>query len=268
LENTARPIERKESNLDIVPHGFSIRFQLKRVEFTYPGSDSPVLQGINLSIEKFKTIALVGSSGSGKTTLVDIILGLLQPQKGQILIDDEVLTDELIPSWQKSIGYVSQNIFLSEGSIAKNIAFGVPDNLIDMQAVLKAAEIAQLDKMLDDLPDKYETYIGEKGVRLSGGQRQRIGIARALYHNPSMLIMDEATSALDNVTEHAVMDAIHQLTGKITIILIAHRLSTIKNSDDIFFLDSGKILDSGTYESLQLSCTKFKEMVDRGNIDK
>jgi ABC-type multidrug transport system fused ATPase/permease subunit len=125
-----------------------------------------------------------------------------------------------------------------------------------------------LDKMLEDMPDKYDTFIGEKGVRLSGGQRQRIGIARALYHNPSMLIMDEATSALDNLTEHAVMDAIEQLSGKITIILIAHRLSSVRNCDEIFFLDSGKILDSGTYDSLQLSCAKFKEMVESGTIEK
>ncbi len=268
LKDSARPIERKVNNLDVLPHGFDRECALNGITFTYPETDSPVLKDINLSIERCKTIAFVGSSGSGKTTLVDIILGLLKPEKGQILLDGEALTDELLPSWQKSIGYVSQNIFLSEGTIAANIAFGVPQDSIDRQAVEKAAEVAQLDKMLEDMPDKYDTFIGEKGVRLSGGQRQRIGIARALYHNPSMLIMDEATSALDNLTEHAVMDAIEQLSGKITIILIAHRLSSVRNCNEIFFLDSGKILDSGTYDSLQLSCAKFKEMVESGTIEK
>ncbi len=268
LKESARPIERKENNLDIVPRGFDRECVLKGIEFTYPNMESPVLKEINLSIEKYKTIAFVGSSGSGKTTLVDVILGLLKPQKGQILLDGEALTDELLPSWQKSIGYVSQNIFLAEGTIATNIAFGVPVDSIDMQAVVKAAEVAQLDRMLEDLPEKYETFIGEKGVRLSGGQRQRIGIARALYHNPSLLIMDEATSALDNLTEHAVMEAIEQLSGKITIILIAHRLSSVRKCDEIFFLDSGKIIDSGRYDSLQESCAKFRELVESGSIAK
>ncbi|MET0028531.1 MAG: ABC transporter ATP-binding protein [Candidatus Thiodiazotropha sp.] len=266
LRESARPIERKVNNLDVMPRGFERECVLQQIEYTYPNTESPVLKGIDLSIGKCKTIAFVGSSGSGKTTLVDIILGLLQPQKGQIVLDGEVLTDQLLPSWQKSIGYVSQNIFLAEGTIATNIAFGVPADSIDMQAVEKAAEVAQLDRMLEDMPEKYATFIGEKGVRLSGGQRQRIGIARALYHNPSMLIMDEATSALDNLTEHAVMEAIEQLSGKITIILIAHRLSSVRNCDEIFFLDSGRIIDSGTYDSLQVSCAKFRELVESGSI--
>ncbi|MET0050601.1 MAG: ABC transporter ATP-binding protein [Candidatus Thiodiazotropha sp.] len=266
LRESARPIERKVNNLDVMPRGFERECVLQQIEYTYPNTESPVLKGIDLSIGKCKTIAFVGSSGSGKTTLVDIILGLLQPQKGQIVLDGEVLTDQLLPSWQKSIGYVSQNIFLAEGTIATNIAFGVPADSIDMQAVVKAAEVAQLDRMLEDMPEKYATFIGEKGVRLSGGQRQRIGIARALYHNPSMLIMDEATSALDNLTEHAVMEAIEQLSGKITIILIAHRLSSVRNCDEIFFLDSGRIIDSGTYDSLQVSCAKFRELVESGSI--
>ncbi|MCG7866213.1 MAG: ABC transporter ATP-binding protein/permease [Candidatus Thiodiazotropha taylori] len=267
LELTSRKVERKTNNLDVKPLGFTEECKLKNIIFSYPGTTVPAIDNVNISIKVNSTIAFVGSSGSGKTTLVDIILGLLKPDKGVISLDNIELTDELLASWQKSIGYVSQNIFLSEGTIASNIAFGIPDDDIDMEAVSRAAAIAQLDTILIDLPDKLNTRIGEKGVRLSGGQRQRIGIARALYHSPSVLILDEATSALDNITELAVMDAIENLSGKMTIILIAHRLSSVRKCDAIYFLDKGKVLDSGSYDSLQETCVNFKQMVESGVID-
>ena len=193
----------------------------------------------------------MGVTGSGKTTTVDIILGLLEAQKGTLEIDETVITNQNVRSWQRSIGYVPQNIYLSDDSIAANIAFNVGYKDIDQGAVEKSARIAKLhDFVMEELPQKYKTKIGERGVRLSGGQRQRIGIARALYHNPKVLILDEATSALDNQTEQAVMDAINNLDKNITIIMIAHRITAVKNCDTIFFLENGKLKAQGTFNEL------------------
>ncbi|MEJ2610389.1 MAG: ABC transporter ATP-binding protein, partial [Candidatus Thiodiazotropha sp.] len=266
LEKTSRAVERK-TDQDIKPLRFNEACKLSNIKYRYPEADALAIDGVDISIKVNSTIGFVGSSGSGKTTLVDIILGLLKPNEGTISLDNVKLTDDLVSAWQRSIGYVSQNIFLSEGTIASNIAFGKPEDGIDMEAVTRAAAIAQLDTLLGDLPEKYNTRIGEKGVRLSGGQRQRIGIARALYRDPSVLILDEATSALDNITEHAVMDAIDKLSGKMTMILIAHRLSSVRKCDTIYFLEKGKVLASGSYDSLQETCPNFKRMVESGVID-
>jgi ABC-type multidrug transport system fused ATPase/permease subunit len=190
-------------------------------------------------------------TGSGKTTIVDIILGLLEAQKGTLEIDGQVITEKNSRSWQRSIGYVPQHIYLADDTVAANIAFGVEPKDINRESVEKAAKIANLDEfVIEELPKQYETTIGERGVRLSGGQRQRIGIARALYHNPKVLVLDEATSALDNQTEKAVMDAINNLSKNITIILIAHRLSTVKKCDKIFLLEKGQLKNEGTFEEL------------------
>lgn len=234
---------------------------LKDVEFTYDGANNMALHNISLYIKKNSTVAFVGTSGSGKTTTVDIILGLLQPDRGEFLVDNKIINNTNIRSWQRSLGYVPQQIFLSDDSIAANIAFGLPHNKIDYEAVEKAARAAHLHEfIINDLPEAYEAHVGERGVRLSGGQRQRIGIARALYHDPEILILDEATSALDNVTEKNVMNAINELGHKKTIIIIAHRLTTIQNSDMIFLFDKGGILTHGSYEELISESKEFSKM--------
>ena len=225
--------------------------ELKNIFYSYPNASRATLQDISLTIPAKTTVGLAGVTGSGKTTTVDIILGLLEVESGTLEIDGQVISKKNSRTWQRSIGYVPQNIYLSDDTVARNIAFGEDSGKIDQKAVEKASKIANLHKfVMDELPNQYYTTIGERGVKLSGGQRQRIGIARALYKNPQVLILDEATSALDNLTERAVMDAVNNLHKNITIILIAHRLSTVKKCDKIFLLDKGKIKNSGTFEQL------------------
>ena len=224
---------------------------LKNINYNYPNSSLTILKNINLNIPAKSTVAFIGATGSGKTTVIDIILGLLEAQKGTLEVDGKIITKLNSRSWQRSIGYVPQHIFLSDDSLAANIAFGVKPEDISQEAVEKASKIANLHNfVIEELPKKYQTLIGERGVRLSGGQRQRIGIARALYHNPEVLILDEATSALDNQTEKAVMDAVNNLGKKITIILIAHRLNTVINCDVIFKLEKGQIVGQGAYDEI------------------
>ena len=236
---------------------------LKNIHYEYPNASRTALKNINLSILAKSTVGIVGATGSGKTTTVDIILGLLEPQKGALEVDGKVITQHNSRSWQRSIGYVPQHIYLSDDTIAANIAFGVEPHDINLVAVEKAAKIANLHNFLiDELPEQYQTTIGERGVRLSGGQRQRIGIARALYYNPNILILDEATSALDSQTEKAVMDAVNNLRKDITIIIIAHRLATIKKCDKIFLLEKGHIKNEGTFEELKNINENFRMTVN------
>ncbi len=224
---------------------------LKNVFYNYPNTSRTTIKDINLNIPAKTTVGLVGATGSGKTTTVDIILGLLEVQKGTLEVDGQIITKQNSRAWQRSIGYVPQHIFLSDDTIAANIAFGSEPNNIDQAAVEKASKIANLHEFVtEELPKQYQTVIGERGIRLSGGQRQRIGIARALYHNPLVLILDEATSSLDNETEKAVMDAVNNIGKDITIILIAHRLNTVKNCDIIFKLDKGQLVDQGTFDKI------------------
>ena len=230
---------------------FNKKITLKKINYKYPNSSQTTLKNINLVIPVKTTIGLVGVTGSGKTTLVDIILGLLEAQQGTLEVDDRVINKKNSRAWQKSIGYVPQNIYLSDDTIAANIAFGTNLKDINQKAVEKASKIANLHEfVVNELPNQYQTSIGERGVRLSGGQRQRIGIARALYHNPNVLILDEATSALDNQTEQVVMEAVNNLSKDITIVLIAHRLNTVKNCDIIFKLDKGQLVGQGTFREL------------------
>jgi ABC-type multidrug transport system fused ATPase/permease subunit len=199
--------------------------------------------------------------GSGKTTTVDLILGLLEAQSGILSIDGQVVDSSNRRQWQKSIGYVPQQIYLADDTVSANIAFGIDPSSVDPQAVERAAKIANLhDFVVGNLPLGYKTTVGERGVRLSGGQRQRIGIARALYHKPDVLILDEATSALDNLTEQAVMEAVHKLSHSITIILIAHRLSTVRECDEIFLLEDGVVKAKGTFDELLGSSDQFRAM--------
>jgi len=242
-----------------LPLNRGIRFT--DVTFRYPGANADVLRIHELTIARDTTVGFVGPTGSGKTTTVDIILGLLRPTTGSVHIDDTELTDSLLPRWQSNLGYVPQHIYLSDDTIAQNIAFGVPRSEIDYDAVQRAAAIANLDSFVQqELDQGYETIVGERGVRLSGGQRQRIGIARAVYHDPAVLVFDEATSALDTTNEAAVMRAIDNLTHRKTIILIAHRISTVQDCDTIFMLDKGEVAASGTYEELLQVNSRFREM--------
>lgn len=251
LYEDLKNIKSFEKNQDQGVLSFNKSIDIKNIHYNYPKSSRTALRDIFLSIPSKSTVGLVGATGSGKTTTVDIILGLLEPQKGTLEIDGKIITKKNVRAWQRSIGYVPQHIYLSDDTVAANIAFGVNPNDINQQAVEKAAKIASLHKfVIDELPMKYQTTIGERGVRLSGGQRQRIGIARALYHNPKVLILDEATSALDNQTEQMVMDEVHNLDKDITIILIAHRLSTVKKCDNIFFLESGELKAQGSFDEL------------------
>lgn len=236
--------------------------KLNQVSYSYPNAQQSILNNINLIIPAHSTVGFVGATGSGKTTTVDIILGLLEPQAGTISIDGQVITTANRRAWQSAIGYVPQQIYLADDSVAANIAFGVTVKDIDQKAVERAAKIANLHEfIIDDLPLGYSTTVGERGVRLSGGQRQRIGIARALYHNPQVLILDEATSALDNLTEQAVIEAVNNLGHQITIIMVAHRLSTIKSCDNIFLMDRGEVVAQGSYESLVQENDNFKKIV-------
>ena len=207
---------------------FNKSINLKNVSYSYPNLSRNVLKNINLSISEKTTIGLIGSTGCGKTTLVDIILGLLEPKEGIIEVD-KILTRQNIRSWQRYIGYVPQHIYLSDDTVSANIAYGQNFNEINQELVEKVSKVSKLhDFVINELPQQYQTSVGERGIRLSGGQRQRIGIARALYNNPKILILDEATSALDIQTEQAVMNSISSLSNKITIIIIAHRLNTLK----------------------------------------
>lgn len=233
---------------------------LNNMEFSYPGKDRPAVNGVNMAIPVNSVVGLVGSSGSGKSTLIDLLLGLLTPQQGTLCVDDVTITPENKRLWQDLLGFVPQSIFLSEGSIAENIAFGVPINDINMSQVMNAVALAHLTELVKDLPKGVNTKVGERGVQLSGGQRQRIGIARALYHRAEVLVFDEATSALDGITEKIVMDAIHEFSGKKTIIMIAHRLKTVEKCDIIYLMKQGKIVDSGTYQELVEKNLEFRQM--------
>jgi ABC-type multidrug transport system fused ATPase/permease subunit len=240
---------------------FSNQIELKNLYYSYPDSNRTALNGINVNIIAKSKVGFVGATGSGKTTTIDIILGLLEAQNGTLEIDGVVITNANKRSWQRSIGYVPQHIYLTDDSVAKNIAFGLEDTEINQAQVEKVSKIANLHKfVIGELPNGYQTTLGERGVRLSGGQRQRIAIARALYHNPKVLILDEATSALDNLTESAVMEAIENISNNITVIMIAHRLSTVKNCDNIILLEEGRVTDQGSYEELMRSSNDFRIM--------
>lgn len=237
---------------------------LEGVSYYYANATKPALNNIDIVIPAKSTIGLVGSTGSGKTTTVDVILGLLEPQEGRLSVDGQIIDSRNRRAWQRTLGYVPQQIYLADDSVAANIAFGVPSDHIDQEAVERAAQIANLHSfVLDALPQGYATSVGERGVRLSGGQRQRIGIARALYHSPQVLILDEATSALDNLTEQAVMDAVNNLGQEITIVLIAHRLSTVRECDNIIMLEHGAIAGIGRFDELAAENEVFNQMTGR-----
>lgn len=235
--------------------------ELRSVSYKYPGAKTEGLKSIQIYIKRGMTVGLVGSTGAGKTTLLDVLLGLLAPTDGEILVDGITLTSHDIRSWQANVGYVPQEIFLTDATIAENIAMGVPIEQISMEGVEQACRMAQIyDFVTKELPDGFETAVGERGVRLSGGQRQRIGIARALYNDPEIIIFDEATSALDNATERDVMNEISSLSGNKTIIMIAHRLTTVENCDKIIVLDQGIVVGDGTFSELSEQNSYFQNI--------
>lgn len=241
---------------------FTNSLELRNVVFKYPQSPRPSLDDVSIEIVRFSSVAFVGETGAGKSTLMDVVLGLLQPNSGDILVDGTSIEGRDLVRWRRNIGYVPQEIFLTDDTIAKNIAFGIADEEIDTERLENAARAAHIhDFILEQLPDGYATLVGERGIRLSGGQRQRIGIARALYHDPPILAMDEATSDIDTVTETQITEAIEGLAGEKTIILIAHRLSTVERCDCIYVLDQGKVVDSGDYNSLLARNSRFRAMV-------
>jgi len=247
---------------------FNNEVELSNVTFSYPGSLSCAVRNVSIRIQRNSTTALVGPTGSGKTTLVDLILGLLETSSGSVLVDGKELDRKSRYAWCRNIGYVPQQIFLADESLQRNIAFGVQERQIDQEAVERAAQIANINDFILSLERGYGTVIGERGIRLSGGQRQRIGIARALYHDPDILIMDEGTSALDGMTEEAVMQALDNLGHEKTILLIAHRLSTVRQCDRIYYLENGMIVSEGTYDELIATSDKFRAMARLTTINK
>ena len=236
------------------------KISLNNITFSYPNKIEPILNELNISIQVNSMVGIVGPSGSGKSTLIDILLGLIAPQKGKFTVDGETLNDQNIRSWQNTIGFVAQSIFLSEDTIAANVAFGIPQDQIDIDQVQRALKLAYLNDFVQSLDNGIHTSVGERGIQLSGGQRQRIGIARALYHNAKVLIFDEATSSLDGVSEKMIMESINELSDLKTIIMVAHRLKTIQKCDQIFFINNGKVIDQGTYEDLVKTNEHFRNM--------
>ena len=260
-----------ESELDsersLEPVKFEREIGMCGIAFRYPAAEQDALRDVGISIAKNTTIGLVGSSGAGKSTLIDVFLGLLRPTAGSMLLDGVPLNANQMRAWRDRIGYVPQHIYLTEGSIAQNIAFGLPADKIDFQRVVAAARLASLHGFVDqELPAGYATTVGERGIRLSGGQRQRVGIARALYHDPDILVFDEATSALDGITEDAIIAAIRSLAHSKTIILIAHRFSTIRDCDLIYIMEGGAVTDAGTYDELAARNVMFRSLGKVGAV--
>ena len=256
-------MEKQKNEISIIEDlSFRREIAVSSISFTYPQKDKPAVNGLSMIIPVNSVVGIVGSSGSGKSTLIDILLGLLTADEGELYIDDTIMNNFNKRAWQNIIGFVPQSIFLSEGDIAENIAFGIPKKDIDLKQVTKALKLANLEKFVEQLPKGLSTKVGERGVQLSGGQRQRIGIARALYHEADVLVFDEATSALDGITEKVIMEAIHNFSGDKTIIMIAHRLKTVEKCDTIYLMEEGKIIDQGTYSELIIKNPRFKEMAE------
>lgn len=246
---------------DVEPLALDQTIRMKDIFFTYEDAEGPALRGITLDISRGTSTAFVGRTGAGKTTLADVLSGHLIPCHGSIEIDRQPLTSENVARWQKNIGYVPQEIFLIDDTVRANIALGVPPQQVDEEALRRAARLAHIDEFIENrLAKKYDTMLGERGVLLSGGERQRIGIARALYHDPQVLILDEATSSLDNLTELAVMEALRELAHVKTTIVIAHRLSTVQACDTVVLLEHGEVIGRGSYASLLESSAAMREL--------
>ena len=269
MEILYNDLTEKGSGTKVLPDGadttpalhFKEKLELRNIIFHYPSASDPTVNNLTITIEPNRTVGFIGVTGSGKTTIIDLLLGLLEPAEGQLIVDGVEVTQANVRRWQKNIGYVPQSIFLTDDTVRGNIALGVPEDEIDNASVEWAARMANLHSFIvNEMPDSYETFVGDRGIRLSGGQRQRIGIARALYNKPNVLILDEATSALDGITEGAIMDAFNNLAHKKTIIMIAHRLTTVEKCDLIYIIEKGTVIGKGTYSELIKTNSRFCDL--------
>lgn len=248
---------------NINPIEFKQSIKLKDIVFKYSNTPKPLIENLSLTIAKGSTVAFVGSTGSGKTTVTDLLVGLLFANAGQVLVDETSITEANAEAWRHKIAYVPQEVFLFDDTIEKNIAIGTDNEGINPNKLKKATQVADIYSFItQELPMGFQTTVGERGVRLSGGQKQRLGLARALYKTPELLVLDEATSALDGITEKNVIEALKQLAADLTIVLIAHRLSTVRHADQIFLLDGGNLVATGTYEELLQKSELFRTMVE------
>jgi ATP-binding cassette, subfamily B, bacterial PglK len=266
IDAVHRDLQRKETGdfLDRhqpAPLGLKNELRLENVSYSYPNADHAGVSDVSLSIRAGEKIGIVGSTGAGKTTLADVVLGLLNPKRGRLVADGTEITAENVRAWQQTVGYVPQEIYLTDANIAENIALGLAPDEIDWKQLRHAARIAMIDAfIMEDLPQGYKTIVGERGVRLSGGQRQRIGIARALSHDADLIVFDEATSALDNLTEREVMAAIDALPGDKTILLISHRLSTVQVCNRVAVMDKGQLVGVGSWDVLMADNAAFRKI--------
>lgn len=261
-EYQQRPADDAAGPLEFIPSG---AFVVDDVFFRYPTRNNDALLGISIEAKFGEALGIVGSTGSGKSTFVDLLLGLLEPASGAILIDEQPLRENL-RAWRSQIGFVPQDIFLVDDTLAANITFGEIDEVISDQQIADAVRLAHLEDVVAELPEGLDTMLGERGVRLSGGQRQRVGLARALYRKPAILILDEATSALDNETERKISDALRSLHGQLTTVVIAHRLSTVRSCDRILYLDQGRVAGIGTFDELDRTNEGFAKLVELGSL--
>jgi ABC-type bacteriocin/lantibiotic exporter with double-glycine peptidase domain len=256
--NTKTFSTRRIQELDLVHLGFEANIHVDGVSITYPTKDKPAIDNVTLEIKSGDVVSFVGSSGAGKSTLIDAILGVLEPETGSIKIQG-LSPNEAIENWPGAIGYVPQDVMISNGTIRQNVCLGFPESEVRDEDVWKALEVAQLRDFVKGLPKGLDTSVGDRGTRISGGQRQRLGIARAMFTRPKLLVLDEATSSLDGITEASISDAIQALKGNVTIILIAHRLSTVKESDVIHYLSNGKVIRSGSFLELRRAIPEFEK---------
>lgn len=260
------PVVQSSDAAGVFPPPYKADIVIDHVSFTYPKAEFETLKDVSIAIAPASVVAIVGATGSGKSTLVDILLGLLEPTTGKMRIGGIVTDGARLSEWRRMIGYVPQNIFMADDTLAANIALGVSARKIDMAAVERSARIAQLHDFVQSLPKGYETTIGDRGFRLSGGQRQRVGIARALYRDPPVLVLDEATSALDNLTEAAVLKELAAARPRKTVIMVTHRITSVRTCDDIWFIEGGRVVTHGTYEEMIVREPRFSTLVAQGEV--